>query len=506
METTCPTCHAAVAPGSSFCTRCGSVLGVREIAPDVGGGQQWGGAPRRDRRARGAAGTTPPPPAPAQVAQLDAAWRQVSAAPQAAAAAYASPLGPAFDGVSPAGAGRRVAAYAIDVAVAAVVAGAVWWFTRSWVYAGLAAAEVAAGLVVWEARSGRTVGNVVLGLRSAQDHLPYAPGLWRSVVRAGVLAVGHLGLGLGQWLVVASSAFDGSGRRQGWHDKLAGTVVVDIRDLRREEAPVAFQAPVVTGADIDGMEYRVTAPKAPPPPPLRTAPTSPPPPPAATTARAATPVSPPPPPATTPVEARAAASPPPPPASVATPRATTAPAATARAATPPVPPPPATTRAEARAAASPPPPPAAPARTDAPMPTPTPTPPPPPAEVAAAASTPPPPPAAAARSYVVTLDDGRAMTVSGPGYVGRRPQAPAGERVDHVIEIEDPGRSLSRTHARFGIDDNGFFVEDNGSANGTAVLSADGSAVRGAPGERLVVPPGGTVRLGDRTFTVRPYA
>ncbi|MBX9247018.1 RDD family protein [Actinotalea ferrariae] len=422
----------------------------------------------------------------------------------------ANPLGAAFDGVSPARAGRRVAAYAIDLAVALVVAGAVWWFTRSLVYAGLAAVEVAAGLVVWEARSGRTVGNTVLGLRSAQEDLPYAPGLGRSVARALVLAGGHVVAGLGQWLVVASSAFDASGRRQGWHDKLAGTVVVDIRALRREEAPVAFQAPVVTGAapgaegaapaagvpDVHaGQPYPVVGgpapqgavPQTPPPPP---------PPPTAATGSVPTPRTP------------ASGTP-------ATPVPAT-PVPTTPVPTTPVPTVPEQRPAVGATAGSPPPPPPA---VEAGVPAaPVPAPPVPATAVPATAvpaadvpatpvpATPVPTRPTPATSYVVTLDDGRAMSVSGPGYVGRRPQAPAGERVDHVIEIDDPGRSLSRTHAKFGIDQHGFWVADNGSANGTAVLGPDGTAVAGAPGERLPVPDGGTVRLGDRTFTVQPYA
>lgn len=462
VEATCRTCHAAVPPDSSFCTRCGAVLTLREIPADVGRGQQWGGRAPRERAGRSGAATgsavpdgpgvnavpgVPGVPAvrtvmpfaqPSQAVVQADVWREVSAGLPAVQPS-ASPLGPAFDGVEPAGTARRVGAYALDLAAVLLVAGTVWWFTRSAVYAGLAAAELVAGLVVWEARSGRTVGNSVLGLRTAQDDVPFAPGLVRSVARAVVLGAAHLLLGVGQWLVVASSAFDRSGRRQAWHDALAGTVVVDIRALRREDAPVAFQPPVVTGPEPAAPgEGRVPAPPAP-----------------------------------------EAAVPAPVAAPVATPSASSAPASV-----PGLPAVPAVRSSPAQAPV------------------------PPTAVAPASGPVPPPPPGAAtepATSYVVTLDDGQAMSVSGPGYVGRRPQAPAGERVDHVIAIDDPGRSLSRTHARFGIDENGFWVEDNGSANGTSVVAHDGTAVHGDPGERLTVPPGGTVRLGERTFTVHPY-
>ena len=60
----CPTCRAAIAPGSSFCTRCGSAVGVVEIAQALGTGQQWGGPRRRDRRS-GVPGAAQAPAQPA---------------------------------------------------------------------------------------------------------------------------------------------------------------------------------------------------------------------------------------------------------------------------------------------------------------------------------------------------------------------------------------------------------------------------------------------------------
>jgi len=61
-------------------------------------------------------------------------------------------------------------------------------------------------------------------------------------------------------------------------------------------------------------------------------------------------------------------------------------------------------------------------------------------------------------------------------------------------------------HARFGVDSTGFWVEDRGSVNGTSVVHADGSSVKVGAGEWLTVPVGGSVRLGELTFTVRPLA
>ena len=86
----------------------------------------------------------------------------------------------------------------------ALVSGVVLALSGSAVLAALAAAELVVGIVVWEARTGRTFGNVLLGLRAARQETPYAPGLARGVPRALVLAAGHLVAGVGQWLVVGS--------------------------------------------------------------------------------------------------------------------------------------------------------------------------------------------------------------------------------------------------------------------------------------------------------------
>lgn len=103
--------------------------------------------------------------------------------------------------------------------------------------------------------------------------------------------------------------------------------------------------------------------------------------------------------------------------------------------------------------------------------------------------------------YVLKLDDGEVFTVTGSGLIGRRPQTPPGEEYDHVVAVEDPGRSLSRTHARFGIDAQGFWIEDRGSANGTSVQTDAGWSAC-VPGRRCLVTPGSAVRLGDRTVVV----
>lgn len=470
----CPSCHAAVAPGSAFCTRCGGALpGVTVITPVVDGGQAWGGPRRRDRRAPG-----PPPPGaagqPGPVGVPAAALAYADLAQDAPVTHGSAPLGPAFDGVRPASVGRRLGALALDTAAVAAVAVPVLWLTGSPVYTALAVIELAVGLVVWEARSGRTVGNALLGLRTAKEETPYAPGLARAVGRGLILGAGHVLAGLGQWLIVGASGLDRTGRGQGWHDKAAGTVVVDVRAMRVDDDAPPASAPAPHPATPSYAASTASGFVPPPPTPL-------PPPPAPAY------VPPPPPPAHLPPPPAPAQLPPPAPAH-----------------TPPPPPDTPSSVAPSRAPAAPPPPVPSPA---APSPTAQqPVAQPPVAQPPTAVSDPPPPPppAPVPVAFLLTLDTGATTTVRGPGVVGRKPQAPEGEPCDHVIGIDDPGRSLSRTHIRFGIDDGRFWVEDVGSGNGTALVALDGTTVRLDPHVRHPVPPGTTVRLGARTITVRP--
>lgn len=349
----CPSCQSGVAADSGFCPWCGVPLNSEVELPEADANAAAGAS--REGRSR-------------RELREDRSWDPTTGSSRVVAAPRGAPLGPAFDGVTPARTARRLGSFAIDVSIVALVGGVVFLLTSSPVAASLTAAEIAVALVLWEARTGKTLGNAALGLRAAKVETPLAPGLGRAVGRATLLAASHLVPVVGPLVLVGSTAGDGSGRGRGWHDRASKTVVVDVRAMHREEAVAAepapvFQAPVVVNAPAE--------PAAPP-------------------------------------------------------------------------------------------------------------------------------------SYVVTLDTGESMTVTGWGYVGRHPQAPEGEICDHVIEIEDDAdRSLSRTHARFGVDDSGFWVEDRGSANGSSVIDADGSSVQAEPGQRIVVPSGGTVRLGDRTFAVQ---
>ncbi|UGS25291.1 RDD family protein [Microbacterium resistens] len=148
-----------------------------------------------------------------------------------------SALGPAFAGV-PAATGARLAAFTIDVVLVALLAGGVLWATRSPTLAVVVALQVAVGLAVALARTGATPGNLLLRLRAARSDGPFSPGAGRAFVRALITGAGFV-VGVGSWIVVASSAWDPLGRRRSWADRAADTVVVAAPRRGGASAPAA---------------------------------------------------------------------------------------------------------------------------------------------------------------------------------------------------------------------------------------------------------------------------
>lgn len=408
----CAGCRRPLQAGARFCTGCGSAVVVAVADMVVIDDAQ----PAAPRRARGSA-----------------AGPDDAAAP---AGARAASLGPEFDGAMPARVGQRLLAYAVDALVVTAVCALVLVLTRSAVLTALAGAELVIGIVVWEGRTGASFGNLLVGLRTARVESPHAAGSGRSTRRALVLGAGHLGLGVGQWLVVASGAFDPTGRVRGWHDRAARTVVVDVRAPRRAPAPRSATHEV-TGPAVSAVQ---------PSPPRVSDPSA---------ASAVTQAQP---------RLRADA------AGHAT--------AGGRTSLP--------DRHDLPGAGS--------ARTALPH------------EVIASPVAPAPavPAPVVPAGFVLTLDTGESTAVLGPGVIGRAPRVSPDERCDHVVQVDDPGRSLSRTHARFGIDSTGFWISDAGSGNGTVLLVPGRPTVVVPTDRRVTVPPGATVQIGSRTFTVQP--
>ncbi|MET7918857.1 RDD family protein [Streptomyces avermitilis] len=73
---------------------------------------------------------------------------------------------------------------------------------------------------------GATLGKLAVGIRVVKADTGQKPGLGSSFIRWIIPLVGSLACGIGQVLVYLSPFWDKSGRQQGWHDKAAGTMVI----------------------------------------------------------------------------------------------------------------------------------------------------------------------------------------------------------------------------------------------------------------------------------------
>lgn len=100
----------------------------------------------------------------------------------------------------------------------------------------------------------------------------------------------------------------------------------------------------------------------------------------------------------------------------------------------------------------------------------------------------------------IRLDDGRDFQLDRSVLVGRNPVGQAGEQRAQLLAVDDPGRSISKTHLHLLTDGAGIWVTDRNSTNGSAVTTPDGVRTSLAPGVPTFVTPGSSVHFGDRTF------
>ena len=129
-----------------------------------------------------------------------------------------------------------------------------------------------------------------------------------------------------------------------------------------------------------------------------------------------------------------------------------------------------------------------------PTPPPTPTPTPVPRPVPFAAVTP-------TRSlFVLQFSTGETISAQGTGLIGRRPLPQPTEHVDILVQINDLGRSVSKSHLEFGQHDGEFWVSDRFSGNGTILRRPDAVSERCEPGRRYLVPRGSRVDIADQFF------
>ena len=86
--------------------------------------------------------------------------------------------------------------------------------------------------------------------------------------------------------------------------------------------------------------------------------------------------------------------------------------------------------------------------------------------------------------------------------LGRNPAAIDGIRDAALLPIEDPGRSVSKTHALLEPEETMLWVRDLDSTNGVRIVPPAAAPVEVRPGERVEVPPGAVLELGDYAIRV----
>ncbi|WP_435749078.1 RDD family protein [Microbacterium sp. PMB16] len=389
------------------------------------------------------------------------------------------------------------------------------------------------GVYTWMQSGAGSIGMRAQGLRlvSAQSDAPLGFGraLLRNVIfgLAGSIVVGYF-----------TPLFDGSGRFQGWHDKVAGSLMLDARVAGPARpaaaAPATTVAPIVPGRAAEPA--RPLAPAIPgiPHPTAQPAPAFP-----MQPAAPAFPAAP-----TLPAAPAFPASPAAPafpgqPAALASPAAPAFPAQPAPAAAAPVTQSPAVGGADALIAFVPgitqdaPPPRVTPAPSGseldatvkpsdvasfaAPTAPPAPTVPPAPVAPAAPVAAPPAPAASDASGsddiedtrisipghrLVFTWDDGTRVSVSRRTIFGRNP-APEDGAV--VVSVRDETLSLSKTHFEAAAESSGGWVLDRHSTNGMTLVR-DGQRIACPAGQRVPVRLGDAIEIGDRIVTIGGYA
>lgn len=164
---------------------------------------------------------------------------------------------------APATVGVRIGAFSVDAALVVIVS-VVASLLASPVLGAAVAAEALLGLWILQARRGLTPGALLFGLRTARVEEPVVPGAGRAFVRGLLVVLGGFVLLAGAWVVVASAAFDRSGRRRSWADRAAGTVLLSVprgRQAPDADEPRALSEPTVqrTGASREPLRMDASA-------------------------------------------------------------------------------------------------------------------------------------------------------------------------------------------------------------------------------------------------------
>jgi hypothetical protein len=108
--------------------------------------------------------------------------------------------------------------------------------------------------------------------------------------------------------------------------------------------------------------------------------------------------------------------------------------------------------------------------------------------------------------WALRLPDGGSLRIDGVTVVGRNPSPTAAVPDAAAVPLDDPEKSLSKTHAVIEPTATGLAVTDLHSTNGVAVVAPDGRTEVAEPGSALPAPAGSVIVLGRFRLTVEAAA
>lgn len=104
--------------------------------------------------------------------------------------------------------------------------------------------------------------------------------------------------------------------------------------------------------------------------------------------------------------------------------------------------------------------------------------------------------------WAVRLADGRAFPLRPAVLIGRNPDPRDGQPAE-LVKMNDETRTVSKNHLLVGVDEQGPYVMDLGSRNGSGIRASHGGFNRIPAGERVRLGPGAVVSFGEQRLELQ---
>jgi hypothetical protein len=106
------------------------------------------------------------------------------------------------------------------------------------------------------------------------------------------------------------------------------------------------------------------------------------------------------------------------------------------------------------------------------------------------------------QQWRLTLPDGSTVAVDGALLLGRDPVQFEAWSQAKIVKLDDPAKSVSKTHAAIEVDSQGLTVTDLHSTNGVFIVPRGSQEIAVGPGESMRVPAGARLDFGRYTILV----